>query len=60
MKKSKRKLRITITPQTLFHLERMAADAGHRDPGAVVDKLVAAHQINARKNNRKNGGFYNG
>ena len=61
MKKSKRKLMITVTPQTLYHLERMTAEAGHRDPGHIVDKLVAANQINARANrNRKNGGVYNG
>ena len=61
MKKGKRKLTITVTPQTLYHLERMATAAGYRDPGPVVDKLVAGHQIHARKkNNRNNGGNFNG
>ena len=39
-KKNLRRLRCLVTAQTLYHLEHLAAAAGYRDPGRVIDKLV--------------------
>lgn len=48
MKKNLRKLTITVTAQTAYHLKEMADAYGHRDPGRVVDKLVREHQMAAK------------
>lgn len=48
MKKNLRKLTITVTTQTAYHLKEMADACGHRDPGRVVDKLVREHQTAAK------------
>ena len=39
-KQHKRKLTVRVTPQTAYNLERLAAMAGVKGPGRVVDKLV--------------------
>ena len=39
-KKNLRRLHCMVTAQTLYHLEHLAAAAGYRDPGRVIDKLV--------------------
>lgn len=39
-KQHKRKLTVRVTPQTACNLERLAAIAGVKGPGRVVDKLV--------------------
>ena len=53
MKKSRRRITITVTPQTLYHLQ-ILADACHRgDVGRVVDDLVREYQLTARTGNRK-------
>ena len=44
-KKNLRRVAITVTPQTLYHLKNMADACGHRDVGRVVDKLVREHQM---------------
>ena len=48
MKKNLRKMTITVTAQTAYHLKEMADACGHRDPGRVVDKLVREHQMATR------------
>lgn len=54
MRKNLRKIVITVTAQTAYHLKNMADACGHRDPGRVVDKLVREHQMATRINiNRK-------
>lgn len=39
-KKHNKKLTVRVTPQTAFNLDRLAAVAGLKSPGRVVDKLV--------------------
>lgn len=41
----KRKLTVRVTPQTAYNLERLAAMAGLKGPGRVVDKLVREKMI---------------
>lgn len=45
MKKNLRRVTITVTAQTAYHLKNMADACGHRDAGRVVDKLVREHQM---------------
>ena len=47
MKKNQRRVAITVTPQTLYHLNNMADACGHRDIGRVVDRLVRERQMAA-------------
>ena len=47
MKKNLRRVSVTITAQTAYHLKNMADACGHRDMGRVIDKLVREHQTNA-------------
>lgn len=53
--KNLRKLHCTVTAQTMYHLEQLAAAAGYREVGRVVDKLVRekAMQLKERQNNGK-------
>ena len=45
MKQRRRRITITVTPQTLFHLQTLA-DACHRgDVGRAVDDLVREYQL---------------
>lgn len=43
-----RRVGMTITAQTFYHLKDMADACGHRDIGRVVDKLVSEHQLAAK------------
>lgn len=45
MKKNLRRVCMTVTAQTAYHLKNMADACGHRDMGRVVDKLVREHQM---------------
>ena len=48
MKQHRRRITITVTPQTLFHLQTLA-DACHRgDVGRAVDDLVREYQLAAK------------
>lgn len=48
MKQHRRRITISVTPQTLFHLQTMA-DACHRgDVGRAVDDLVREYQLAAK------------
>ena len=38
--KNKRRISVLVTAQTLWHLQQAAAEAGHQDPGKVIDQLV--------------------
>lgn len=40
MKRNTRKITIRVTPQTLYHLEQLAAWNGYREIGHIVDKLM--------------------
>ncbi len=43
--KNLRKLKCTVTAQTLYHLEHMAAVSGYKDVGRVIDKIVRERQL---------------
>ena len=47
-KNNRRRVGMTITTQTFYHLKDMAAACGHKDIGRVVDKLVREHQLAAK------------
>lgn len=48
MKQHRRSITITVTPQTLYHLQTLA-DACHRgDVGRAVDDLVREYQVAAK------------
>lgn len=47
MKKNRRRLVIEVTPQTLYHLENMAAEWLCK-PGDVVDVLMMEHKENEK------------
>lgn len=51
MNKNLRTVKMTVTAQTLHHLQRMAALGGwgEKDIGRVVDKLVRTHQAQQRR-----------
>ena len=52
MKQHRRRITITVTPQTLFHLQTLA-DACHRgDVGRAVDDLVREYQLAAKIRNK--------
>ena len=51
-KKNLRRLRCVVTAQTLYHLEHLAATAGYRDPGRVIDKLVREKAAALREEER--------
>lgn len=50
MKKKDRKRRVSVllTPQTLYHLERLAAACGKNDIGWVIDKLTREKMLSMR------------
>lgn len=48
MKRNTRKITIRVTPQTLYHLEQLAAWNGYREIGHVVDKLMREKMIELR------------
>jgi len=45
MKTRTKRIQITITAQTLYHLKEMAEESGLEDIGRVIDKLVRERQI---------------
>ena len=55
-KQHKRKLTVRVTPQTAYNLERLAAMAGAKGPGRVVDKLVREKMLALRPQQEKRGG----
>ena len=60
MKKSRRRIAIAVTPQTMYHLQTLA-DACHRgDVGRVVDDLVREYQLAAKIRTKptEREGFY--
>ena len=56
-KKHKRKLTVRVTPQTAYNLERLAAMAGVKGPGRVVDKLVREKMLALRPQQEKRGDY---
>lgn len=57
MKKKNRRVTITITPQTLYHLETMARCCDS-SLGEVVDMLVQRHQVEQKHRPKERNGFY--
>lgn len=51
-----KKMVITVTPQTAYHLRDMAAMCKYKSVGRVVDKLVREKQVSMREwgNKREN------
>lgn len=49
-KRNQRRVSVLLNAQTLFHLERMAAGAGYKEIGRVIDKLVREKMISLRGN----------
>lgn len=47
-KKHNKKLTVRVTPQTAFNLDKLAAVAGLKSPGRVVDKLVREKMLSLR------------
>ena len=43
--KNLRRIHITISSQTLYHLESMRKFSGYKDIGQVIDKLVREKRI---------------
>jgi len=53
VKQYRRRINISVTPQTLYHLETMAYNTHHGDIGRIVDDLVRERQMAARTRNKK-------
>ena len=53
MKKNQRRVALTVTAQTAYHLKEMADACGHRDAGPIVDKLVREHRLATKTNKEK-------
>lgn len=51
----KQKLIIRVTPQTAYNLDRLAAMAGVKGPGRVIDKLVREKMLALRPQQGKRG-----
>lgn len=47
-KTNKRLVSVLLTPQTIYHLERIAAACGKKDIGWVVDKLTREKALSMR------------
>lgn len=45
MKKNLRRVYITVTAQTAYHLTQKAGAGGPRDVGRVVDQIVREYQL---------------
>lgn len=52
-RKNQRRISVTVSSQTLYHLENMRQFCGYKDIGRVIDKLVRDKQISL------NGGMFN-
>lgn len=44
-KKNLRSIRVTVSSQTLFHLENMRQFCNYKDIGQVIDKLVREKRL---------------
>lgn len=44
-KKNLRRISITVSSQTLYHLENMRCLCGYKDIGQVIDKLVREKRV---------------
>ena len=53
-KKNLRKIKCTVTAQTLYNLEHMAAAMGTNNIGRVIDKLTRDRMISIKESNIKN------
>lgn len=53
-KKNLRKIRCTVTAQTLYNLEHMAAAMGTNNIGRVIDKLTREKMISLKKGKYEN------
>lgn len=47
-----RRLSTLVTAQTMYHLKELAAMAGHRSTGKVIDELVKDHMMQLRMEGR--------
>lgn len=47
-KKAQRRVSVLLNAQTVYHLERMAAGAGYKNIGRVIDKLVREKMLSLR------------
>ena len=54
-KKNLRRIHTTITAQTLYNLEMMAAACGYNDIGRVIDKLTREKMLDNRNIFRDGG-----
>ena len=52
-KKNLRRLSTLVTAQTLGNLEKLAAMAGYRNTGRVIEKLVRDHMMRLRLGSKK-------
>lgn len=46
--KNLRRISVVVTAQTLHHLEHMAAAAGYKDTGRIIDKLMRMYLAQKR------------
>lgn len=49
MSKNNRRIRITVSSQTLWHLEQLQRQCGYTDIGHVVDKLVREKRLQLKR-----------
>ena len=47
-KKNLRRISTTVTAQTLYNLEKLAAACGYKDIGRVIDKLTREKMLDNR------------
>lgn len=55
-KKNLRKIKCTVTAQTLYNLEHMAAAMGTNNIGRVIDKLTREKMIEMKSTKGTNNG----
>lgn len=55
-KKNLRKIKCTVTAQTLYNLEHMAAAMGTNNIGRVIDKLTREKMISIKSTKGTNNG----
>lgn len=53
-KKNLRRIKCTVTAQTLYNLEHMATDMGTNNIGRVIDKLTREKMISLKKGKCEN------
>ena len=47
-KKNLRRISTTVTAQTAYNLQKLAAEYGYKDIGRVIDQLVRAKMLETR------------